>query len=70
MIMRLALEKRSRNDLLGGRQLQANTAEVVQPKMNAKQITVLKSERRLKVWVVTFIIILLKREAPKAFLFD
>ena len=51
-------------------QVQANTVEVAQPRMNAKQITVLRSERRLKVIVIKFFIILLKREAPKAFLFD
>jgi hypothetical protein len=68
--MKSALERISRNDLLGGMQLQANTAEVVQPRKNAKKITVLRSERRLKVIVIMFSIILLKREAPKAFLLD
>ncbi len=46
-------------------QVQANTVEVAQPRMNAKQITVLKSERKLKICVVTFIIILSKLEAAE-----
>ncbi len=51
--------------MLGGAQVQANTVEVVQPRKNAKQITVLKSERKLKICIVTFIIILSKREAAE-----
>lgn len=51
--------------MLGGRQLQANTVEVVQLRINAKQITVMKSERRLKVFVITFFIVLSKREAAE-----